>query len=353
MYNIKIVALFLIVLFTIYSCEKIAIGEQRAINPISLFESFWEDIDQHHALIDGKNIDWIGVRDQYAPQITDATSDEDLWRIFSEMIEVLDDEHTYIEDLNFEDKAYVSGSHRIEAAIAAYSRDLITNEYLKERTIIHEDRASNFSYGSLKNRDIGYLHIGDCDGADTENVIDEVIQALDKHKAIIFDVRNNGGGNTGFVNTVTNAFAEADRDILIEQYRNGPAYDDFGPENIISNTNDNNNQFTKPVIVLTDRFTISGAERIAFHLKQNSEITHMGDTTAGAFSGTSNTRFLENGWSFGYPYNRTLDMAGNLMDGEGLIPDVTVLSTKEDIDAGVDQILEAAFDYLWLNYMIQ
>ncbi|MEL6943655.1 MAG: S41 family peptidase, partial [Bacteroidota bacterium] len=112
-------------------------------------------------------------------------------------------------------------------------------------------------------------------------------------------------------------------------------------------------QYLKPVVVLTDRFSVSGAEHTALYLKVNENITHIGDTTAGAFSTTSTRRFLPNGWMYQYPIQMSLDVNGKSLDGEGLIPDIAVQNTKTDIEAKQDRVLESAFQYLFETYGIQ
>ena len=73
-----------------------------------------------------------------------------------------------------------------------YDKTHRTYKYLNSLTNVSKDR--EFSYGSLKGKDIGYIYLGQEGGVDP-NKIDDVIDKLKIHKAIILDVRNNGGGH--------------------------------------------------------------------------------------------------------------------------------------------------------------
>ena len=341
---------FVIILSCLSSCQKIILGSEEVNNPINNFEIFWHDFDRHSGIIFPKKINWDSVYQVYRPQVSELTTDEELWTIFTQMIEVFDDEHTFIYDIETEAE-YVSGFAGIQEAVDAFSKDLIRQKYLDNYTPI--ESAPDLGYGKIKDKDIGYIYMGDVDGQNPVETMEAILSEIGQHQAIIFDVRNNGGGDGDFANLLVSAFSEMDQKVFSEQNRNGPSHDDFEPKVWSYNRLVGNAQYNKPVVVLTDRFSVSGAERTALYLRINSQITHIGDTTAGAFTATGNRRFLPNGWQFQYPAGTTLTPAGKSLDGIGLIPDVLVLSTKVDIEAGNDLILERAFSYLFETYGIK
>ncbi|MEM6698446.1 MAG: S41 family peptidase, partial [Bacteroidota bacterium] len=260
------------------ACEKALLGTVPKSDPINNFEIFWKEYDQHSGIIFPKQINWDSVYQVYRPQVSTNTTAEELWEIFTQMIEAFDDEHTFIEDV-LKDKTYVSGSHRIDAAIQGFSKKLIEEKYLEERIII--ETAPDLSYGKIKDKDIGYIYLGDTDGNHPEQTMDDILEEIGQHQAIIFDVRNNGGGKGDFALGITRAFVSKDQKVMSEQTRNGSNYDDFDEVLWRMNINDGKNQYLKPVVVLTDRFSVSGAEHTTLYLKVNESITHMGDTTAG------------------------------------------------------------------------
>lgn len=55
--------------------------------------------------------------------------------------------------------------------------------------------------------------------------------------------------------------------------------------------------FDKPIVLITDRFTISSGERTTMALKTLPNLIHLGDTTNGAHS-TKIGKELPNGWYY-------------------------------------------------------
>ncbi len=347
----KTMIFYLCCFLMLFSCEKIILGSEEEDSPINNFELFWDELDRRSGIIFPKNINWDSVYQVYQPMVTDQTTEEELFNVFSKMIDVFDDEHTsVIVDLNT--KSHVSGSKKIGDAKASFSKDLIQTKYLDYVEII--PTSPDFSYGKIKNKDIGYIYIGNCDGNHPGQTIDEILSKIGNHKAIIFDVRNNGGGQDVFATAVTDPFAAETRWVFSVWTRNGREYDDYDNETKFYTTNDGTNQFvTKPVIVLTDAFSVSAAEHITISLKSNPLVTHLGDTTAGAFSSVSNTRFLPNGWMYRYPIQMSKDRNGKILDGIGLIPDIYVKITPADIALNNDLIIEKAIQYLFDVYDIE
>lgn len=349
----KHIGTLLLITLLFSSCQEFVIGTEPSSDPINTFEIFWEDIDRRSSMIFIKDVNWRAVREQYRSQVGLETSDEELFEILSEMIEVFDDEHTSIRTLN-DEQVYSSGAHRIEDAIHSFSRDLIENEYMD--TWNRVVTAPEWYHGKIKNKNVGYIYIGDTDGFQPDLTMDTVLSTMTDLKALIFDVRNNGGGTEDFAIGVTNDFARETKLVYTAQNRNGEGYGDFDTSTEVFTTSDGVEQWgaEKPIIVLTDAFTISGAERMTHILKLGNPLTtHMGDTTAGAFSSLSNTRFLPNGWNFSYPVQMVLDPNQNLLDGEGIPPDVYSKNTPDLIAEGKDQVLEDALQFLLDTYGIE
>jgi len=72
----------------------------------------------------------------------------------------------------------------------------------------------------------------------------------------------------------------------------------------------------------------------------------IGDTTFGAFGDVLKIAQLPNGWTFRYPCRLTTTPDGKSPEGIGIIPDIIVENTKTDIDAGRDNVIQYAINYL-------
>lgn len=342
--------LFIITLFIISAltaCEKIVLGPDESNTPENNFELFWNDFDQHYGLFMARGLNWDSIYQVYHPQVTSQTTDEALWDIFSQMIEYLDDSHTFIFGFN-DTTQYTSGSALNNQAETEFSLDLVKNKYIKDWTVLSEDEedgAVYFAYGSLKDKDIGYIYLGAMDDTDPSQ-IDRIINDLGQHQAIILDVRNNEGGDDLFAERIAGAFANSEQLIYTVQERNGPKHDDFQEPKSFFTQPMGEQQFTKPVMVLTDRATISAGEIFLLHMNAFPQVTQIGDSTAGDFSDASMYRFLPNGWIYRYSHMMYLLPDGSSLDGIGHVPDVYIKNSKADISMGNDLVMERTITHL-------
>lgn len=331
------------------SCKKMVLGDEPQNNPNAVFETLWTDLDEHYSLFEVRKINWDSLKTAYQLQVNNATTNTQLWTVLSNLLENLDDSHTVLFSEN-DNQYFISGYALNEQSKLEFCKELITTKYLDSRTELTSEE--NFSYGKVKNKDIGYIYLGAEGGKDVTK-IDDVIDALKNHKAIILDLRQNTGGDDSYGERIAGVFADNENLVYTVQTRNGKNHSDFDSPTSHFSKKQGDEQFLKPVIVLTDRRTISAGEVMLLHLKTFNQVTQIGDTTAGDFSTTSNRRFLPNGWSYQYSIQKFLLPNGQSLDGIGNVPDVYIKNTQTDITAQNDKVIEKAIDYLWTTYGIQ
>ena len=338
----NISAYTILVLFTLLcltsSCKEMVLGDEPDNNPESNFDLFWNDLDAHYGLFTVKSTNWDSLYQVYRPLVTSQTTNDELFDILSEMIEPLNDSHTSITNTLNQD-TYTSGATLNTKAVSEFSRKLIESKYVSNFQRIGN---SPIGIGSINNQDIGYIYINKMEG--DASIIDKVVAKLKNHKAIIIDLRINSGGSDLYSERVAGAFADGEHFIYTVQTRNGKNHSDFTDKKEYYTSKAGAEQYLKPVVILTSRFTISAAEIFMLHMKSFSHITQIGDTTAGDFSDISNTRFLPNGMAYSYSIQKYLMPDGKSKDGIGHIPDVYIKNSKADIDAGNDWVLERAVE---------
>ena len=343
---ILITLLFSIILLN--SCEKTILGEDEINSPENNFELLWNDFNVHYALFGVKNINWQDAYNIYRPQVNPNTSNMELWDITSNMLDLLNDGHTTLIDannnLNFE-----SGDSLNVIAESEFDLNLLKTKYLDYLTNSSEP---DISFGKLKNKDIGYVHLSSVEG-DNPEIIDNIIQQLKQHKAIVVDIRNNGGGSDDYAHRVAGAFADGAHFIYTVQTKNGTGIDDFDAKTKWFTKPEGTEQFLKPVILLTDRVTASGAEIFTLNMKAFNHITVIGDTTAGDHSDRSDLRFLPNGWVYTYSPQLYLMPNGESLEGIGISPDVYIKNTETSINSNIDLVIEKAINYLFIEYNIE
>ncbi|WP_291727226.1 S41 family peptidase [Bernardetia sp.] len=345
-----IIGKLLLLFFVLSSCQEMVLGDEEANTPENNFEIFWKDFDNYYGLFHARNHNWDSIYTVYRPQVNSQTTDEELFAIFSEMIDYLDDSHTSLYNPQTED-LFRSGTS--QKAKNELSIPLIKDKYIENTTdipVIYEDEY--YFYGNIKNKDIGYIYLN---GIETDDIdlMDKILQEIGKHQAIILDIRSNFGGDDPVATAFAGRFANKENFIYTVQHRNGKEHNDFSDKIEYYTKPIGKENYSKPVIILTDNVTISAAEIFLLHMKSFPQVTQMGDTTSGDFSDISMRRFLPNGFQYRYSIMMFLLPNGQSLDGIGHIPNIYIRNSENDIKQQNDKVLQRAIEYLFEEYGIE
>ncbi len=350
----KKITIILLLLVTIPGCKKLFLGEDESNDPVNNFELFWQDFDQHYGLFQARGWNWDSIYNVYQPHVTTKNTESELWNVFREMISYLDDSHTFIDNPS-KDWFFRSGSEENSFVKAEFSLGLVKGKYLDSWENIPNTDSNDddeYIYGKVKSRDIGYVYLNRME-ADDLDFMDNVLRQIGNHKAIILDVRNNWGGSGQIAEAIAGRFADGEHFIYTRQERNGPDHDSFAEKKNYYTHVSGSEHFSGPLIVLTDRITVSAAEILLLHLKAFSQVTQIGDSTAGDFSPVGMRRFLPNGWQYQYSIMMTLLPDGRSLDGIGHVPDLQIRNSAYDIQSDIDLVFEKAIEYLFDEYGIE
>ena len=183
---------------------------------------------------------------------------------------------------------------------------------------------------------IGYVRIRNFT-ARTPQELGDLVRQLEEDgaAAIILDVRGNPGGLLVETAQTTDLFL--DEGVILVQVGRG------GRETVF-----NAQQGTAtslPLAVVQDEFSASGSEVLAAAIQENGRGIVVGATSFG--KGTVNqARDLSNGGAVYVSIARWLTPDRNLIEGRGVIPDVEVALTAEDIEERRDVAVHRAIEAL-------
>jgi tetratricopeptide (TPR) repeat protein len=319
------------------SCSPLSTQESN--EPEENFEYLWETYDRNYGIFTAKKVDWKALYEIYRPQVTPETTNEELFEIMSRLLGHLNDNHVR---LQYGERRFQSGILG-EMEMEDFSLDLIKDKYLKGK---HETRVRDvFTYGWVSD-DIAYFHFRGFGFLDqSQAAIDEIVSQFKDAKGIIVDVRNNGGGDDRVGKLIADRFADRKRHYMTTYTRNGPKHDDFSAPKYWYVEPDGPRQFTKTVILLTHRFSVSAAENFALAMRVIPNVTVVGDATSGVFADVYRDE-LPNGWQFSVSFKLFVDHTGFCWEGIGVPADLRVTNTKEDIEQQNDKVLELAVDLI-------
>lgn len=321
-------------------------AQKQTLSPAEKnFEFLWQAYDQNYALFKAKSIDWRALYNIYRPMVTAETKDDELWEILSRMLSHLNDNHVRLVSADPEryfgagwlyDRFGPRGTTTLRATMR---RRPVPDRYFREP--LQESANKIFTYGWIE-EGIGYLHFrgfGDTPG--TTQAIDEIIRCFQDAKAILVDVRRNGGGDDRVGKLIADRFADCKRLYMTSRDRNGSRHDDFDPPHHFFVEPGGPRQFTKTVILLTNRLSISAAENFTLAMRILPHVTVVGDFTSGCFADAYDMK-LPNGWEFTFSENLFLDHNGFCWEGIGVPPDIKVSCRYDETTEEKDRILETA-----------
>jgi len=352
----KIKWLILPITFFLSACQFF-LGQEPDTGPAEVLRSLWNDFNIIHANLEFRISgnpeydSWYDVyynkQTGYALKINSGMSEESLFNVCADMLEELKDPHVglYAPGLGY--RSYYFGS----------------NEYFnieKAKNYLNGNGNAgykNFVYGVFSSdSDIGYIYISEFlyegtepGGREWVSAIDNIISGLDNTKALVLDVRNNRGGDIYAMEYIAARFASESKDYCKVINKKGPGPDDFSAPVIytiksINKNSDNRYGYTKPIVLLTNKNTVSVAEWFTLALKTQSHVTHIGTATCGAFSPRKD-RFMINGWVYSISPGRVTDMNGKNYEGIGISPDREehiIANTANQTDKQLEEAVKIA-----------
>jgi C-terminal processing protease CtpA/Prc len=339
----------LLLIFSISSCN-VFLGPDPDNSPMAIFNSIWTDFDEKYALFDIKGINWKETRKKYSPQISPGMSDYELFEVCGNMLNTLNDPHVYLAApfghsyfLNYPDMDYYDLYYRDREPFPPFSISLIRDNYLDNMGVVAGDK--RFLYGRIKlskssMRPIGYIYIIDFLDfnlgtdiiPDWAKEIDGIVKSLLDTDLLVLDIRNNNGGLGSNVNYIAGRFTSVQKDYIKSSTKSGPGRRDF-TDPVTWTIKPDGIRYTKSIVLLTNRETVSAGEWFAAALRTQSHVTHVGETTRGAFSARV-IRPLINGWEYTIAVQKVTNMAGDCLEGIGIIPHWEVKNSWDEIDIG-------------------
>jgi hypothetical protein len=327
--------IILIAILTLFSsCEK-TILERSSTDKKAVFEFCWNSIDTKYSFFEYKNIDWDAVHSRFSKGISNDMTDEAFFDSLSVMIDLLKDGHSGIK-ASFNEHKYVGFFTR---GPENFDGRLIVDNYAHGWGSV----TGPLDHISLRDGQIAYIYYDSFDGMITDYDMDYLIEKYKNTKGMIIDVRNNFGGSASNIFMLAKRFIKVETHLFDSRLKNGPGHDDFTaltPTSISPSAITYNGK----VCVLTNRKVFSAASVFTLAMREIPGVTIVGDTTGGGL-GLPVGIELPNEWQIHCAGSQLLSTTGENFE-LGIPPDIQVDMKKEDIDRGVDSIIEKAIEVI-------
>ncbi|MFE9847051.1 S41 family peptidase [Streptomyces goshikiensis] len=336
-----------------------ACGRPAPGGPLASFDVFWQSFKEHYPFFTVKGIDWDAVRDRYRPTIREETTPDELFAVFSRMVEPLHDAHVAVWDADGDgdgdpDRAFAlvrPGTVRPDAQLDAKVKKFVMERDLKNAQTIQDFASGRITYADLPGGQ-GYLRISGFGGyagggasyaaelAELDKALDTILdQERTRHlKGLIIDLRINGGGSDAMGLHIAGRLTDTPYLAYSKRARNDPADPTrhTRPQPLYV-TPGQGPRYTGPVAVLTGGSTFSAGETFTQALMDRPGRTvRIGQPTQGVFSDVL-VRKLPNGMSLWLPNEELLSQSGRTFDGAGIPPHLTEpVFTAQEFDQSKD-----------------
>lgn len=331
-------AVVILLVMTFTSCEDLLFEKEPSNDPIGNFESLWKTFKERYAVFEQRAVDWDNLYTTYRPLVSASTTDQELYVIITSLLSHLDDGHV---SLMAPGKVFWSGHQEFRER----TKDLLFNFSITRNNYLSGVKQINnqYFYGKIDG-DIGYLYIRHLSG-EPPTFMDDFIMQNQNSKGIIIDLRHNGGGDFTNGEVIASRFAGPKTLAFSATPKNGPGPNDYGKTFDYFIEAKGPNQFTRPVIVITDGYTISAGENLVLYLKTLPNVTTVGENTSGAM-GERIEKEMPNGWVYSITGQLITASDGNVYEGPGIPPDIYTINTETELSNNVDRTLQRAIDEL-------
>lgn len=304
------------------------------------FEALWKTLDERYCFFEYKHteygLDWNEVYDRYSPAINEKMSTRQLFEVLGNMTYELRDGHVNL-----------YASHDV-ARYGAWFDDYPAN-YADTLERIYLGRSEEYEIASgLKYKilgdNIGYVRCASFQYGFGNGNLHEMLRTLAVCDGLIIDIRNNGGGMLTAAQQLASIFTNETYTAGYMCHKTGRGHNDFSSPEAVRISPFEGFRWQKPAVILTNRSTFSAANAFTMYLKGRPNITIVGDRTGGGSGMPFNTE-LPNGWTLRFSacpmFNAEMEQTEM-----GIDPDIKVNLTEQDLQRGVDTIIETARDHL-------
>ena len=308
--------------------------DEFADSPNGNFEALWRIIDEHYCFFDYKasqyGLDWNEVHQRYARQVEASMSETQLFEVLGNMLSELRDGH-----VNMYSSWDVARNWSWHEDFPDNYSDNIIDNYLGTDYRI----AAGLRYRILDDN-IGYIRCSTFANEFGAGNLDDVLLYLAPCRALIVDVRNNGGGQLTAAEQLAARFTNEERLVGYMQHKAGRGHNDFSKMEEQRLKPSKGVRWQKRVAVLTNRSVYSAANEFVKYMKQCPQVVVVGDQTGGG-AGLPFSSELPNGWGVRFSACPMYDV--NKQPTEfGIQPDVHIEINQGDLLRGYDTIIETA-----------
>ena len=320
---------------TISSGSTIPEKERERQDNEEVLQILKEAINKNYSYRDIRGVDWDKLFAEYGGRLKNAKTAREFAKLAAELLVNAKDKHIWVkvDEENF----------------PCYFKKVSPNANLsKLPEYVENFRKLNDVVCVGKFDDgVGYIYIDTWPG-DQRDMIEPVYEAIWEFAGapgIIIDVRGNGGGAEPLAREVAGCFIDERK--LYAKHVNRVSGADSGFSDVHERhlePNKRRPRYRGKTAVLSGPVVMSSCESFVLMMKQVPDCKIIGMTTQGS-SGNPKPTELGNGVTVYLPSWKDLRPDGSCFEGEGIEPDIGIITTDEDFE-NKDPVIDAALIYI-------
>ena len=302
------------------------------------FEALWKIIDTRYCYLDYKHINWDSIHSIYKQRVDTVKSQFSLFNVLGDMLDELRDGHVNLYS-DFDLSRYWKWFSDYPSN---FDSKLIYNErYLGDNYLI----AGGMRYQKIDGGKIGYIYYESFSDQFSDVNFSYIFNYFaDCKNGLIIDVRNNGGGYLDLSEDLASYFFAKETLTGYISHKTGIGHADFSKPTEIKTRANENLQWQRPIIILTNRMSFSATNSFVCRMKIAPNAKIVGDKTGGG-GGLPMSSEIPNGWMVRFSNSPMFDASMNQIE-LGIDPTVKVDLNPIDVANGYDTIIEKAITLL-------
>ncbi|MGM9870447.1 MAG: S41 family peptidase [Muribaculaceae bacterium] len=303
------------------------------------FMALWTVVDEHYCFFQDKDIDWNEMKARYGKRVFAGINQRQLFDICADMLDELKDGHVNLSS------SFNTSYYRDWWSLYPQNFDL---RLIQEHYLSFDYRQLGYYTYSILPEHVGYVLVESFESELGESNLDAIFAYLGTCRALIIDVRNNGGGRMTAAEQLIRRFLDKDITAGYMINKTGPGHNDFSAPKAFTYTPSDPGRLRwgKDVVVLTNRSTFSAANHFVGVMRTLPRVKIVGATTGGG-SGMPLSMELPNGWIIRMSAVSVLDPEGKVTEygiepSEGCAVDLDPQKALGGVDTMLDRAIEIA-----------
>ncbi len=196
-------------------------------------------------------------------------------------------------------------------------------------------------FGAPISQDVGYIRLASFISQDTAREMKAKLDAQKGTKALILDIRGNNGGLLPNALDISQMFLKQGAEIVSIVSRDGSRKTYYAQSKPIYNN---------PLVVLIDEGSASASEIFSGALRDNHRAILIGEKTFGKGL-VQKINYLQDGSELNLTVSKYLTPSGQDINKIGILPDIPVVFTYQDMSRNRDPQKEMALEYIKQHFL--